>query len=439
MLLLHETLNMGESKIAKFFITSNPGFHNKGDAALLEGTIKCLRTMDHAEIFLFSGRPDFDTARCDVPVVGINYSSLNRIDKLLIKFRFVQYLLLAIFYRVTGKYLKSDRLVIANYLWKQYCDCDVIVAGLDDSFTTIYGASSFYLNFFNILLGKLLKKNVVLYGGSIGPFKKKWFELLGRYILSKPDLITLREIISYEYLRKIGVKNSNMHVTADLAFAIDAAPEKRIAEILNKEGIMETHKPLIGASFSRVIAKWAYPDIQDTTEKYDRYSSVIAKVLDDLAEKTGATIVFIPHVIGHGDYNDDRNAQTVIRNKMKNKHKTISITNEYSAGELRGLIGKCDFFIGARTHSQISAAMMHVPFVAIEYESFKTRGIIGKMLDCESNVYNIHDLDYDSLHSMVFDSWSRRASIKTELEKKMAGMNERVSQNVSLLKELMQK
>ncbi len=92
-------------------------------------------------------------------------------------------------------------------------------------------------------------------------------------------------------------------------------------------------------------------------------------------------------------------------------------------------------FIGARTHAVISAAMMCTPFVAIEYESHKTRGIIGKMLDCEEFVYDIRTLDFDTLISKINNVWLNREKIKGELRTKIEGMEERAMLNGKLVEE----
>ncbi|WP_048198240.1 polysaccharide pyruvyl transferase family protein [Methanocella arvoryzae] len=245
--------------------------------------------------------------------------------------------------------------------------------------------------------------------------------------------------ISYEYLRKIGVTNPNIHVTADLAFAIDAATDKRVAEILQVEGVSGVRKPIIGVSLSKVISKWAFPDVSDPEEKYKRYVKIIASILDDLIVKTGGTIVFIPHVFGSSDSNNDRQTHKKINDSMKLKDQTLLIDTEYSAGELRGLIGNCDFFIGARTHALISAAMTCVPFIGLEYESFKTRGILGRMLGFDRYVYNIQEMDEGSLKRLILDCWDQKSSIRQELEQKLPGIRERVSINDRLLHELLDK
>lgn len=423
--------------MTKIFIVSNPGFFNKGDAAIVLGALKTLRTIDDVEVSLISAYPEFESVRCDEELIT---NPVSKGKPLIVRaFRFVipilQHTSLAMLYRIFGLRRIPTRIMEREIL-EEYHKSDIIVAALDDSFTTLYGYGPFSTNFYRIFLAKLLRKSVVLYAGSIGPFKNKFYEILGRHIINKVDLVTLREEISFEYLKKIGVNKPSMYVTADLAFALQPAPLERAKEILSSEGIDKNERPLIGVSLSQVISRWAFPELQDPEEKYWAYVKMMAQMVDYLIEELSATMIFIPQVIGPTQKSDDRIAAKDIYQMAKNKDKIKLITNEYTPEELRSITGQFDLFIGARTHSVISAAMMCTPFVAIEYESFKTRGIIGKMLGCEEFVYDIRTLDFDTLIAKINDAWLNREKIKEELKFKTEGMEERALLNGKLVGEL---
>ena len=428
--------------MTKIFIATNPGFFNKGDASIVLGALKTLRTIDNAEVSIVSSHPEFESIRCDAKLINMT-DPLSKGKPLIVRaFRFaipiLQHISLPMLHRIFG----LNRIptgIMKRQLLEEYHKSDIIIAALDDSFTTLYGYGPFLTNFYRIFLAKLFKKSVVLYAGSIGPFKNKFYEILGRYIINKVDLVTLREDISFEYLKEIGVNKPPIYVTADLAFALQPAPLERAKEILSLEGIDEKERPLIGVSLSHVISRWAFPESQDPQEKYHKYVKMMAQMVDYLIEELSATVIFIPQVIGPTQKSDDRIAAKDIYQMVKKKDKIKLITNEYTPEELRSITGQFDLFIGARTHSVISAAMMCTPFVAIEYESHKTRGIIGKMLDCEEFVYDIRTLDFDTLITKINDVYLNREKIKEELKFKIEGMEERALLNGKLVKELLER
>ena len=426
--------------MTKIFIVTNLGFFNRGDASIVLGALKTLRTIDNAEVSIVFSHPEFESIRCDAKLINMA-DPLSKGKPLIVRaFRFaipiLQHTSLAMLYRIFCLSRIPTRIMKREIL-EEYYKSDIIVAALDDSFTTLYGCGSFLTNFYSIFLAKLLKKSVVLYACSIGPFRNKFYEILGRYIINKVDLVTLREEISFEYLKRIGVNKPPMYVTADLAFALQPAPLERAKEILSSEGIDENEKLLIGVSLSRVISRWAFPELQDPEEKYRKYLTIMAQTIDYLIKELSATVIFIPQVIGPTQENDDRNTAKNIYRMAKNKDKIKLITNEYTPEELRSITGQFDLFIGARTHSAISAAMMCTPFVAMEYESHKTRGIICKMLNCEEFVYDIRTLDFDTLITKINNAWLNRAKIREELKFKIEGMEERALLNGKLVKELM--
>lgn len=428
--------------MTKIFIATNPGFFNKGDASIVLGALKTLRMIDDVGVSIVSSHPEFESIRCDAKLINMT-DPLSKGKPLIVRaFRFaitiLQHTSLAMLHRIFGL-SGIPKGMMKRELLEEYYKSDIIIAALDDSFTTLYGSGPFRTNFYSIFLAKLLKKSVVLYAGSIGPFRNKFYEILGRYIINKVDLVTLREETSFEYLKKIGVNKPPMYVTADLAFALQPAPLERAKEILLSEGIDESEKPLIGMSLSQVISRWAFPELQDSEEKYRKYIKIMAQMVDYLIEELSATVIFIPQVIGPSEENDDRNTAKYIYQMAKNKDKIKLVTNEYTPEELRSITGQFDLFIGARTHSVISAAMMCTPFVAIEYESHKTRGIMGKMLDCEEFVYDIRTLDFGTLITKINDVWLNMEKIREELKIKTEGMEERALLNGKLVKALLER
>lgn len=316
---------------------------------------------------------------------------------------------------------------------QEYYDADIILNTGGDCLTEDYGSP--FLHFGNLLFAILLDKPVIICGESIGPFKNRWNKLVAKFVFNRTKLITLREERSLKHLYGIGVNKPPIHVTADVAFTLETASDQRINEILVKEGIKE-HRPLVGISVSKIISNYGFPAIKNPKDKYNEYVKLVSKVTDYLLDTLNATIVFVPHVIGPGDNLDDRTVADDICKLIKNEDRCISIREEYTPEELKGIIGQCDLFIGARMHAMIASTSMLVPTVAIAY-SDKTHGIIGKMLGYEKYVLDIKDLSYDKLISVIDDVWVNREEIKKDLEVKIPEIKEKAMLNGKLIKEVM--
>lgn len=315
---------------------------------------------------------------------------------------------------------------------QEYYDADIVLNTGGDVLTEDYGFP--FSHFVNLLFAILLDKPVVICAESIGPFKRRWTRFITKFVFNRTKLITLREEHSLKHLQEIGVNKPRIYVTADVAFMLEPASDERIKEILTKEGFNES-MPLIGISVSKIISNYCFPELKSRKDKYKEYVKLMSKVIDYLVDTLNATIVFVPHVIGPGEGNDDRSVADDICKLIKNKEKIISIKEEYSPEELKGIIGQCDLFIGARMHATIASTSMRVPTVAIAYSN-KTHGIIGRMLGYEAYVLDIKDLSYDKVISKIDYAWENREEIKKDLEAKIKTIKERALLNGKLVKEV---
>ena len=350
----------------------------------------------------------------------------------------LQHLLFLTLYKTFGskalKFMKAE-------IWRAYVESTLVIIGHDGVFGMggALGVPIFY-PLFVPLFAKWLGKPVVLYGGSFAPPRRlRWLRWLLdttlKIILNRMDLITLRENISYQNLRSIGVQNNHVFVTADLAFLLQPVSYERVKEIVEQEGITKIPSPLIGMTITREIASKAFPYL-NPRHSYDKHIKVLAQVIDHLVDKFAATVVFIPHCIGFGEELDDRIVAKDIFQKCQNKDRVKVITNEYSAAELKGLIGQFDFFVGERVHSVINAMSVGVPSIAISSSTDQRLDII-RMLGQDDAVYFVEGLNSEALLTKINDIWSKRDKVKEELKSQVGVIRERAMLNGKLLKELL--
>ena len=250
-------------------------------------------------------------------------------------------------------------------------------------------------------------------------------------MFNRTNLILVREELSKKYLDDNNIINPKTYVTADPAFLLNPFPQSSVFEILSEVGIGKIHKSVIGINPSGLISRFSGKERQKAEEEF---ANIMAKVIDNLVEHLNATVIMIPPV--YTSNVDDRITINLISQKVKNKSKVKIIKNEYTPQELKGIIGQCDLFIGARMHATIASTSMLVPTVGIAY-SHKIHGTIGEMLGQEKYVLDIKELDYESLISTINDVWVNREKIRKELEVKIPMVKEKAMLNGKLVKELL--
>jgi colanic acid/amylovoran biosynthesis protein len=394
---------------------------NKGSAAQVISTTDTLRRLIPAAAFtLVSSIPELDSELCAIH--NIKVTSLTsrmqflRHPRLLKLFALLHYLFRsALWFALSKIRLNAYNLLDAETL-TEYARADVIVDLSGDTFSDRNALSLF--NMLGIFIGKFLGKKIAVFSQSIGPFGKAT-KLMAKFCLNAVDLIVIRDEITRNYLIDMGVSNPSAYLAAEIAFLLEPAPSEKVEEIFLKENInpSEVNSPLIGLGTSELISK-AFKSESAT------YLDLMAKVADYLVEKLNAHVVFISHVIIPPNYGpcDDRFVAEEIHKLVKNKSRIKTVKGDYSPEELKGIIGKCDLFIGARMHSNIASTSMGVPTVALSW-SHKYGGIM-KMLEQEEYVCDILTATFEELVSRIDLAWSNRDIIKEKLASKTAEMEE---------------
>lgn len=180
--------------------------------------------------------------------------------------------------------------------------------------------------------------------------------------LSCFDLITARETISYQALKRI---NPNTVLVSDPAFTL-----KR-QDIPLPDGWQNGN--MIGINASPLILSSA----GDKEIALQSYRNLIRNIL----ETTDCGIALIPHVIW--EKNDDRTILKLFYDEYKDTGRII-LLKDHNCMELKGYIARCRMFIGARTHATIAAYSNCVPTLVLGY-SVKSRGIARDLFDTEND------------------------------------------------------
>lgn len=272
----------------------------------------------------------------------------------------------------------------------------------------------------NAAFGRKGTKTALL-GCSIEP------ELLGRpeivEDLSRYHMIIAREPITYEALRdafdrkeqdgtgKPGVlgqqRTPQIYCYPDPAFTL------RAKKLPLPEGFKESNT--VGINISPMIQeKETRSGI--TLENYEN-------LLQYIIQNTDMQIALIPHVVWN--QNDDRKPIHMLYERFQETGRVIEI-EDASCEVLKGYIGRCRMFIGARTHATIAAYSSLVPTLVVGY-SVKARGIARDLFGTEENyVVPVQSLqDREDLVNSFRWLLSREREIRNHLEAVMPSYQEK--------------
>lgn len=213
------------------------------------------------------------------------------------------------------------------------------------------------LGYYNKKLHRIGAKTV-LWGCSVEPDN-----LVGDVVddLKRYDLITVRESLSYEGLKKAGV-TENVVLVSDPAFQLDRVECSLPAPCRPGNTVGVNVSPLATDAGSMVM---------------ENYEALVSYIL----EHTDMDVLLLPHVVKNG--NDDRDTLRVLLDRFS-KSGRVAMAEDHNCMELKGMISQCRFFVGARTHATIAAYSTCVPTLVAGY-SVKARGIAKDIFGTDEN------------------------------------------------------
>lgn len=291
----------------KIVVSGYYGFNNAGDEAILLAVLNGLRKkIPDADITVFSGNPQLTRERHDV-------KSVHRFN----------------LFGILKTLFKSDLLLSGG-------------GSLLQDVTSIKSLL-YYLTI--LFLGSVLSKKVMLYAQGIGPIDRKWLRNLTAFVLKRVDVLAVRDEESQKFLLSLGVKDEKIKLTADAVFTLPKIELKDGEVLLNRYGVKKNQE-IVGVA----IRSW----------NNDKFLGALVDALDILAD-AGKQIFLIPL-----QYAADITIAKKLQKAMRHDAKILD--GEHSAEELLSLTGNLNLLIGMRLHSLIFAAVMGVPFVALDYD-----------------------------------------------------------------------
>lgn len=323
----------------KIFLPSHKDSGNRGCEAITRGTAKIVG-LDKSRIIALSNDFELDERLNLDKVVTLNRFESKKIN---------------LFLRVKRKLLRNTQQKNIFDLGYHYEDFMNKISKNDIALST--GGDMFcYTNNEVIYINDWLTKKhrkTVLWGCSIGEENLSPEKIS---TLKKFSLITARESLTKEMLEeKLGLKTVKLF--PDPAFVLE--PEKiELPEYWNDNSF-------VGLNLSNFVG---------SNVGFDTiFGKNVLNLINYIIDKTSFSILLIPHVFWFNQ--DDRDVCKMVYDYFKNTGRVKLFDSEkYNYCQIRYIISKCSFFMGARTHAMISAYSTEVPAAALGY-SVKSRGI----------------------------------------------------------------
>lgn len=297
-------------------------------------------------------------------------------------------------------------------------DTDYMIMTGGDILSLDYGVPSLYV--WSSFVEKFIDQGIptILWAASVGPFTKvPHVEKAMLQHLKKYTAITVRETVSYEYLKSLGLENVDL--VADPAFNLEKETDVSFP--------FSPETPVLGVNVSPLIRKWRESDADK-----ELMDAEVVTFLKNMLAETDYSILLIPHVgdLGGSEINSDYAYMKSLLNHVEGWEDRIKLLpDSYNAAQLKHIISLCQFFIGARTHSTIAALSMGVPTISIGY-SVKATGINQDLFGHTRYVLNTPEVSAKTLKSAFLILEKESTDIKQTLMAKVPEFKENAYQSV---------
>ena len=371
---------MGKSKSIKKYVDIS-GFNinqpNRGNAALSYGAIGFLEEKgllkDDDEIIRFNVYRNF-TKRYLTSIQSedfyINGKHRKRIIVPVHKLEWLLITKLGVVLPFTkfGKYVKKVKFEAADY------------GG--DGFSDIYGDKDFINRMHQTWMLWKAGVPLIMLPQTVGPFKKKDNYEIAKKILRYAKEIYVRDDKFAAEFKKLGL---NYTLTKDISSFMQPEPW----DIKIKD-----HP--VGLNVSGLAYCNTFHGLEG---QFDSYPELIERIIDTFKKK-GCTVYLIPHSYTYNqpDDNDDMVACRQVYQRFADKSNVVLVDKNLTAPQLKYIISRMKFFIGARMHANFAAIYTGVPVFGTAYSykfmgAFEANGLDGEKQTAMLNNLKSEDID----------------------------------------------
>ncbi|WOP19684.1 polysaccharide pyruvyl transferase family protein [Raineyella sp. LH-20] len=202
---------------------------------------------------------------------------------------------------------------------------------------------------------------ILFIGEGIGPLADDRVRQVAARMLCAAERVGVRSCSSATCAEEVGVPAAKLVVTPDWAIPLKPSPEVRLAA-LNHVNALSGGKPFVGVSFHRR----GYGSGRRLKE--------LAVFLDDVsrcADASGATVIFVPNMTGHGYSDDRKTADLLLRRCTPATRKNVQVWRHRGNPQLvRAALGLGMCLFTTRYHPMVFALSEGVPVIGLSYDEY---------------------------------------------------------------------
>lgn len=248
----------------------------------------------------------------------------------------------------------------------------------------------------------------VIFDQGIGPLS-----FTGKHIVrrscTRVDLAIVRDEASAQLLRQL-VPRVDIRVGADPVFLAPQDVPENVERALAGEGITGS---------GDLVAVVVRP-----SRVLDKIASDIARVVDVLASRCGAQVVFVP-------FQRPMDVEAAVSIIRRCRTAPVLVGGGYDLATMTALFKRCTAVVGMRLHSLILAARLGVPFLAVPYDP----KIVAL---CDSLRYPLPPLQHGTADERTESLWTQRSALSAHLQSAVQSQSAAASHSFDWLADMVE-
>jgi len=373
----------------------------------------------------------------------------------------IQVLPMSLYYGFSDKelsYVKNELDIVKNYLITgkfefktpyigEVFESDIVIDFSGDIWgdnADFLGKDRFEVGLYKDLIAQKLGKPTFMIAGSPGPFNNAKTKKLAKEVFKNFSLVTNRESISTELLKKDGFDVNNVKSLSCPAFLFEPNDDNVALEILKKYNLPVNGKPLIGF----IICGWNFLGGPfDKWPRTDDEYTIFAEVIEHLSDTINGTVCLLSHSNGfkvppnkfemiHGrDYPILKQLNEVIKKRGIAKN-VVLFDGIYDPWTTKAIIKHFDLLVSGRVHGAVAGLSQSVPTVVIDYghepKAHKLRGFT-RVVEMED--FLVDPKSSSEIIEKINICWKEKENIKHKLNQIIPEVKNLARQNFTLIKQ----